>query len=115
VNGKISIIGEGNVINLPRLPFTLPLCVLTKWSGSPGLRGEVGLEMITPDSTVPVHLGSQPFELGLSDSDTCYGGTVHKLPWQAHTTGVHILRILLDGEEAGRIELVIKHQSTLKN
>jgi hypothetical protein len=116
VNGKISIIGEGNVINLPRLPLTLPLCVLTKWSGSPGSRGKVSLAMITPDSTAPVNLGSQQFELGSADSDICYGGTVHKLPWQVHSTGVHELRIFLDGEEAGSIELVIKHQQNgMKN
>jgi len=108
VNGKISIIGEGNIFNLPRIPLTIPLCILTKWSGPPTARGMVALKMLSPDSAAPVRLSLQELQLGETDPGTCFGGTINKIHWQVHTTGVHLIQIFLDDEEVGQLELMIK-------
>lgn len=115
VNGKISIIGESNLFYLPTLPLTIPLCIMTKWSGTPGAKGTVSLRMLSPDSTVPANMSVQEMELAVTDFDTSFGGTIHKIPWQIHTSGVHMIKILLDSEESGRIELMIKKGMTSKN
>jgi len=111
LNGRISIIGEGNIFYLSQVPATLPLCILTKWAGPPGDSGLVALQMISPDSTMPVLMCQQEIELSMADLDTSFGGTVNKLPWQIQTTGVHQIRILFNGEEYGRIDLMIKKEN----
>ncbi len=108
VGGKISIIGESNLFQLPKIPLTIPFCVVTKWSGSAGSKGLITLQMVSPDSLVPVVMAEQDLTLGEIEFDTSFGGTVNKLPWQFQTTGVHTVQIQLDGEERGRVELLIK-------
>lgn len=115
LNGKVSIIGESNLFNLPKIPITIPLCILTKWAGAPGTRGRVSLQMVSPDSTAAAQMGSQEILLSESESDTAYTGTICKLGWQVQTTGVHIIQILLDGEEKGRIEMMVRKANQLKN
>lgn len=114
INGRISIIGEGNLFFLPQLPFTLPLCLLTKWVGSPGTKARVSLRMVNPDSAIPVIMCEQDLELSASDEPLSFGGTVHKLPWQVQTTGIHQIEILIDGEPKGCIELVIKKKGPMQ-
>ena len=115
LNGKVSIIGESNLFNLPTIPITIPLCVMTKWAGAPGTRGRVALQMLSPDSAVAAQMGSQEIALSESESDTAYSGTICKIGWQIQTTGVHTIQILLNGEEKGRIEMMVRKINQLKN
>lgn len=108
INGKVSIIGEGNLFFLPNIPMTIPLCIMTKWAGPPGAKGRVTLQMLNPDSGVPVLMGNQEILLGETGIDTAFTGTVYKIGWQVHTAGVHVVQVMLDGAEQGRIELLIK-------
>jgi hypothetical protein len=108
MGGKISIIGESNHFMLPQIPMAVPICILTKWAGPPGSTADVCLQMLSPDSMAPIKMCEQHLELSRTDFDTSFGGTVNKLVWQFQTTGVYTVQVLLDGEEAGRIELMVK-------
>ncbi|HEX2952880.1 MAG TPA: hypothetical protein VHR47_02715 [Bacillota bacterium] len=108
INGKVSIIGEFSQIEAPNLPMTVPLCVLTKWSGIPGASGVVELQMQAPDNQKPVTIGQQPFAFEESDFDFAHAGTVNKFPWQFQSPGIHFVRVLLNGELQGEIQLVVR-------
>lgn len=108
INGKVSIIGEFSQIELPHLPMTHSLCVLTKWSGLPGASGIVELQMLAPNSNTPVTIGQQAFAFEESMFDLAHAGTVNKFPWQFQSQGIHTIRVLLDGELQGQIQLVVR-------
>lgn len=108
IGGKVSIIGEYSQIDVPSMPFGTLLCVLTKWSGSPGASAKVSLQMISPESDHPIPIGEQTIEFNSDAFEFAHAGTVNKFPWQFHSAGVHYIRILLDDEEQGHISLLIR-------
>jgi hypothetical protein len=111
LGGKVSIIGEFSQVQVPCLPQTVPLCVLTKWSGKPGTRGTVTLQMLAPENNTPVTIGQQPVNFAPGDFDLTYAGTVTKIPWQFQSEGLYTIRILFNGEEKGHTWLMVKKES----
>lgn len=112
IGGKVSIIGEFSQIQVPCLPQTVPICVLTKWSGAAGTRGTVALQMIGPDNTTPITIGQQPVSFAQNELDLTFAGTVTKIPWQFQSEGVYTIRILFNSEEMGRTRILVKKDNS---
>lgn len=108
IGGKVSIIGEFSQLNVGQLPITVPLCILTKWQGSPGHSALITLQMVSPDSGVPAPMGQQPIQFNHDGSELAYAGTVSKQAWQFHSEGLHSIRILANGEELGKIRFFVR-------
>lgn len=109
IGGRISIVGLFDTLALPAIPGGANICVTTRWSSSGAGKAVVSLQMLTPDSPTPIKLIDQTIDLQDQEGlGFCAAGTVAKFAWQFHTQGVHYIRVRLDGEEMGKIPLMVR-------